>query len=184
MDNIILKVRNLLGDILTTVSDIFTYENSKVFSLTENNVGTIADVYVNDTISGVTHTYNSTSNKVTISSSLTSGDSIKIEYTCYQNYSDSEIKAYIQSALVHLCINNYYNFEYDTTTEEIYPVPEMREENLIAIVTSLLISPDNRGIRLPDLTISIPNDLPTDQKISKTIARYKKDSHGIFELLN
>ena len=183
MDNIISKVRNLIADTLTTVSDVFTYGSSAIFTLTEPNVGTITDVYVNDVTSGVTHTYSSTSKKVTVSSSLTSGDSIKVEYTAYQNYSDTEITAYIQAAIIHLSINNYYNFEYDSTTDEIYPAPEPKEENLIAIVTSLLINPDNRTIRLPDLTINIPNDLPTDQKISRTIARYKKDSHGVFSIL-
>lgn len=184
MDNIISKVRNLIGDTLTTISDVFTYDSSSIFTLTESNVGSIIDVYRNDSISNVTHTYSSITKKVTITSPLTGGDSINIEYTAYQNYSDTEITSYIQAALIHLSINNYYNFEYDSTTDEIYPTPESKEENLIAIVTSLLINPDNRTIRLPDLTINIPNDLPTDQKISKTIARYKKDSHGIFSLLD
>ena len=184
MDNIISKVRNLIGDNLTTVSDIFTYGSSAIFTLTESNVSAVTDVYRNDVSSGVVHTYSSTTKKVTISSTLTSGDSIKIEYTAYQNYSTTELTAYIQAALIHLSINNYYNFEYDSTNNEIYPIPESKEENLIAIVTSLLINPDNRTIRLPDLTISIPADLPTDQKISKTIARYKKDSHGIFTILD
>lgn len=184
MDNIIAKTRNLINDNLATIEDFFTYGSSAIFTLTESNIGTITDVYVNDVASGVTHSYNSTTKKVTITSSLTSGDSIKVEYTAYQNYSDNEIKAYIQAALIHLSINNYYNFEYDSTTDEIYPTVEPKEENLIAIVTSLLINPDNRTIRLPDLTISLPSDLPTDQKISKTIARYKKDSHGVFSILD
>ena len=184
MDNLITKIRSLISDNLITVSDIFTYGSSKIFTLTEPNIGTITDVYRNDVTSGVIHTYSSTSNKVTISSSLTSGDSIKIEYTAYQNYSDTEITAYIQAALIHLSINNYYNFEYDATMDDIYPTVEPKEENLIAIVTSLLINPDNRTIRLPDLTINLPNDLPTDQKISKTIARYKRDSHGVFSILD
>jgi hypothetical protein len=183
MDNIIIKTRNLLEDFLTATYDVFTYENSKIFSLTENNINNVTEVYVNDVSSAVIHSYNTTSNKVTISSSLVSGDSVRIDYTCYPNYSDSEIRSYIQAALVHLSINNYYNFEYDSTNDEIYPTPEPKEENLIAIVTSLLINPDNRSIRLKDLSINIPNDLPTDQKISKTIARFKKDSHGIFDIL-
>lgn len=184
MTTIIAKVRNLIQDNSSSISDIFTYENSNIFTLTESNVITVDDVYRNDSISNVIHTYNSTTKKVTVSSSLTSGDTIKIEYTAYQNYSDTEIIGYIQSALIHLSINNYYNFEYDSTNNEIYPEPESKEKNLIAIIASLLINPDNRSIRLPDLTIGVPNDLPTDQKISKTIAIYKKDSHGIFSILD
>jgi hypothetical protein len=183
MDSIILKVRYLIGDNLTTVDDVFTYDTSAIFTLSESNISTITDVYRNDISSGVTHTYSSTTKKVTVSSSLTAGDTIKIEYTCYQNYSDTELTAYIQAALIHLSINNYYNFEYDSATDAIYPTPESKEENLIALVTSILINPDNRSIRLPDLSIGVPNDLPTDQKISKTISKFKHDTHGVFDIL-
>jgi len=183
MDSIISKVRVLIDDNLTTVSDLFTYDNSAIFTLTENNVVTITDVYKNDISSAVIHTYSSTTGKVTISSSLTSGDSIKVEYTCYQNYSDTEITAYIQAALIHLSINNYYNFNYDSTTDSIYPTPDDKEENLIALVTSILIDPDNRSIRLKDLNISNAKDYPTDQKIAKIIGRFKKDGHGVFDIL-
>ena len=60
---------------------------------------------------------------------------------------------------------------------------ENREENLVATITALLINPDNRTIRLPDITINVPNDLPTNEKISKTIAGFKHDIHGILEIL-
>ena len=61
IDNIISKIRTLIGDNLTVTSDIFTYGNSAIFTLTESNVSSIVDVYRNDASSGVTHSYNSVS---------------------------------------------------------------------------------------------------------------------------
>jgi hypothetical protein len=183
MTDLITKIRYILNDNSTSGSDIFTYSSSKIFTLTESNVISVTDVQRNDVTSGVTHSYNATTNKVTISSSLTSGDIIQIDYTYYPNYSNSEILKYIQNALVQLSINNYGYFEYDTTTDDIYPTLSNREENLVATVTALLIEPDNRTIRLPDITIGIPSDVPTNIKIAKTISTFKHDSSGIFDIL-
>jgi hypothetical protein len=179
---IIDKIRNLIGDTANTFIDIFTYDNSGVFTLTENNVVSLVDVYRNDVASAVIHSYNSAKRQVTISSSLVSGDTIKIEYTAYPNYSDTELIGFINSAIINLSTNNFYDFEYDTSTNEIYPEPTEREANLIAIIASLLIEPDNKTIRLPDITINAASDVPTNIKISQTIARFKKDTHGVFDI--
>jgi hypothetical protein len=183
MTEIRTKIRNLLGDKSTEGSDIFTYGTSSIFTLSEPNIISVTDVYRNDSVSTVTYSFNSASNKVTVTSGLTSGDTIQIDYTYYPNYSDNELTAYAQAALIHLSINNCGEFKYDTDDDDIYPLPSMAEENIIALITSILINPDNRNIRLPDITIGLPNDVPTDVKIAKTIARYKKDSHGVFDVI-
>ena len=106
-------VRYLLGDILTSMSpgDIFTYSTSSVFTLSETNISSVTTILKNDVELGSgDYTYDSDTNKVTISASLTSGDTIEIRYTYYPNYSDSEIQSYIYASIVHLSINNFYNF--------------------------------------------------------------------------
>jgi hypothetical protein len=184
MNTIRNKVRYLLGDTSTSGSDILTYDTDSVFTLSEENVITVSTVLKNNVaISSASWSYNSTTNKVTVTTSLLSGDIIEIKYTYYPNYSDTELTNYVQAALVHLGINNYYDFQYDTTDDDIYPTPSIKEQNLIATITSILINPDNRTYRLPDITINIPNDLPTSDKISKTIAVFKHNSHGIFDIL-
>ncbi len=177
------KIRQLLGDFSQDVTDIFTYSNNSVFTLSESNPISITDVYRNRVSSGVVHSFDSNTNKVTITSSLTSGDTIEIEYPAYLNYSQNELLEYIQAALVHLSLNNYSDFEYDTSDDSIYPEPILREENLIAVLASIIIRPDNKSIRLPDVTINVPQDLPLNDKISKTIALFKKNSGGLFEVL-
>lgn len=178
------KVRYLIGDNLTEMipGDIFVYENSNVFTLTESNVSSVSTVLVNDSELGFGDwSYNSTTNKVTITVSLSVGDTVEIRYSYYPNYSSSEIQKYIQAALVYISANNYKTFIVENNT--IFPEPNDREKNLIALITSILIEPNNKTIRLPDVSIVAPRDLPTDQKISRAIALFKKDTHGIFDVL-
>jgi hypothetical protein len=183
MDTIRTKVRNLIEDGSQNVTDIFTYTNSAVFTLSESNPIVITEVYVNDVDTGVTHTYNSITKKVTISSSLTSGDTVQIDYTSYLNYSNSELTNFIQNALVYLSTSNYYDFEYDTTDDAIYPPTTTREENLIALVTAILIKPENINIRLPNLSITAADKMSTKDRISKVLLSFKKDTTGIFDLI-
>jgi len=180
---LITKIRTLLDDNSSVGQDVFTYGNNRVFTLSEPNVIAVTDVARNDTSSGVSYTFNSSTNKVTIGSPLTVGDTINISYSFYPNYSDTEIKNYFKAALVHLSINNYSDIDYDSLSDSFYPTIEDREENLIAIIASTLINPDNRTIRLPDVTIQVPNDLPTNKKISQYIASFKRSGHGVFDVI-
>ena len=158
--------------------DIFTYNTSAVFTLTENNPISVSEVLVNDETSGVTYTYNSSTNKVTISSSLTSGDTIEIQYTYYPNYSSTEIQNYIRASIVHLSVNGYYTFEVGNN-DTIYPEPDENENNLIAFIAAILIEPNNKTYRLPDITVQVPNPLSKDDMIRKAISIFKLGAVGV-----
>lgn len=184
MTEIILKIRHLINDNSISTSDIFTYGSSKVFTLSESNVNEVVTIYRND-VSNAYYTYNSTTKKVTYTGNLTSGDTIQIDYTYYPNYSDTEIQSYIHSALVHLSNHNYEDFTVESGNN-IYPTLTPEEENLVALIASILIEPDNKTIRLSDITIGLPfslSNVSTYDKIAKVIASFKKNTHGVFELL-
>jgi hypothetical protein len=181
MQNIVTKIRHLINDSSISTSDIFTYGSSLVFTLSESNVNAIVTVYRND-VANASYTYNSTTKKVTYTGTLTTGDTVQIDYTYYPNYSDTEIQSYIHSALVHLSNHNYEDFTVESGNQ-IYPELTPQEETLVALIASILIEPDNKTIRLPDITIGTPNDVPTYDKIAKVIASFKHNVHGIFELL-
>ena len=182
ISDITTKVRYLLGDISTTTVDVFTYTTSNVFTLTEDQAISISNVFLNGAEMGTSEvSFDSTTNKATVNLSMTSGDTVEIRYTCYQNYSDSVIEAYIKSALINISMNNYKDFIEEATY--IFPEPDTREINLISFVTGLLIEPDNKTYRLPDVTIVAPKDLPMHDKISKFICVFKKNTHGIFSTL-
>ena len=189
LTNITTLVRYLLGDTVKSQipGDIYTYENSSTFTLSESNATAVSDVLVNDTSSGVVYSYTVATQKVVISSSLTSGDTVEVQYTYYGNYSDTEIKNYVHAAIVHLSTNRYYSFTIEEPVGDgvnnIYPDPNTSEKNLIAMITSLLIEPDNKTLRLPDITINAPRDLSLHDKIRKTVMVFKHNTHGNFSIL-
>lgn len=177
------KVRYLTEDLSESGSDIYTYENSSVFTLSEENATAINGVYKNDVeIGSSDYSYDSTNQKVTITASLTSGDSVEIKYAYYPKYSNTEIDNYVQAALSHISVCRYYTWEVVDST--IYPDPSKEEQNLIAVVAGILMEPDNKTYRLPDMSIVTPKDLPTIDKIRRAIKIFKKSGlHGKIDVI-
>lgn len=176
------KFRDLVQDFSKSMLDIFSYTVSAVFTLTEENPITVSDVSVNDSsLSASDYSYDSTTRKVTITSSLSSGDSIKITYTYYSKYSATESQGYIKSALTHISINNYADWK--VVASEIYPEPSTKEDNLIAAIAAIIAEPGNRTVRMPDVSVIVPKDLPTNVKIKQIINAFKRSSHGVFSVL-
>lgn len=182
------KLRNLINENSKSGSDVFTFASSRIFSLSEENVVDVSEVYINDEAlgeSGNGWSYSSTSNKVTLADgvSLTAGDTIQIDYTFYPNYADSELTAYITGAFAHIAVNQYKTFE--VNDDDINPEPTESEENLIALVAAIMIKPDNKSYRLPELSVTVPfNSLSTNDMIQKVIASFKKNCHGIFAMID
>ena len=186
LTNIRTLVRYILNDVSTSMSpgDIFTYDTSAVFTLSETNIDTVSTVLQNDTeLASGDWSYDSDTNKVTVSASLSANDTIEIQYTYYPNYSDTEINSYVRNAVAQLGIHNYRIFLVGTDSN-IYPEPTENEKNLIAIIASILIKPDNKSYSLPDIRVTVPRDsLPTRDIIRKTIAIFKNNTHGNFSVI-
>jgi len=168
--------RTLINDDEKTGTDTFVYTTSSLFTLTEKNVTEITSVMVNDTESGVSYTSDLVQCRVDITSDLSVDDVITIDYSYYSNYSLNELYAYIKTALVHVSVNNINTFLIDGTT--IYPEPTDSEVNLLALIAATIINPQNISYRMPDISISMPKDVNTLDKIRKILAVYKKDNTG------
>jgi hypothetical protein len=175
-----LITRYLVDDLPTNAVDIFTYTTTPIFTLTESNPISITDVLVNGHSSGVTYTTSADKTQVTITSHLNSLDIVEIDYTCYKNWSDTEIQGYVQAAIVHVSVNNIVTFKIVNNT--MYPEPLDEQVNLIAMIASILINPQNISYRMPDVAVTVPKDLPTIDKVRKVIHTYKKDGPGVFYL--
>ena len=164
--------------------DIFTYTTSAVFTLSEPNAVSVSSVLQNDSeLSSSDYSYDSSTNKVTISASLTSGDTIEVQYTHFPDFSNNEVDSAIRAAVVHLSIKNFYTFEIGSD-DYVYPEPLDSEQNLIAFVASIILKPDNKSYRLPDISITMPaGTLPLDNIISRAIAIFKNNTHGVFSII-
>lgn len=174
--DIVTNVRYMINDILLSGNDIFTYTASDVFTISESNCSAVTTVYINDIELGSGEwSYSVTTNKLTLTSgvSVISGDTVQIDYTYYSNYSDTELQAYIRTAIMMLSVNGYKTFEVVGTS--IYPYLNEDERNLVVLIASVLINPDNKSYRLPDMTITVPyTSMPTYDRIRQIIATFKK----------
>jgi len=192
-DQIITKVRNLLGDILKDEIDIFTYGSSNVFTLTEDNIASIEAVLVNDVELGSgDYSYSSTTNKLAIDGSgvAVTGDTVEVRMSCYRNYSDNEITGAINASMVHISVAGYGNYELlDESGSGIIvsPEPEEKDANLIALIASIVLEPNNLSYKLPDLSVTVPNNSAVSQtlesQIKRIIASVKKLGQGYFDTL-
>lgn len=177
---IITKIRYLINDTTRSLTDVFEYNSlTNEFSLVEPNVIDISALYVNGVESGVSYSYDSIYNKVTVTSAMSYGDIITVDYTYFNRYSDTELLSYIQNAVMQLSVRNYKDFIIDTNV--IFPEPSFEERNLVAVVAATLIDPQNVSYSLPDMSIRAANGaVPTDKMIDQILARFKKNSHGLF----
>jgi len=187
LTNVESKVRYVLNDTIESVSDIFTYSTSRIFTLEESYPVTATAVYINDTVLPVSD-WSYSSSKVTIDDTLTSnyslsaGDSVKIEYTCYKNFSSTEVASAIRTVLMYLSINNYLDFIVDSGNN-IQPEPTVKEQNLIAIISAYKLRPDVSNLRLPDFSVSNRDALNFEDFARKTLS-YNDWSGGIWETVS
>ena len=179
MTTIIEKVRDLISDNLITIGrDVFVYESitsSKIFTLTESNVtaSTIV-VYKNGTVwAGTNYSYSATTGKLTVTGTLVAGDSLEVVYSYYQKYSDTEIQGFIRGAISYLVVEKYRCFAV-MPPDMIFPTPTSNEENLIAVVASILIKGDIVSYRTPELTINFERGDSKEIKIKKFVRQFKK----------
>ena len=175
METTIAKTRDLIQDNLKNGYDLFEYLTSSVFTLSESNIdeSTIA-IFIN----GVDHTgsgewsFDSNTNKITIEGLVVS-DIVEVHYQAYIKYSDNEIKSYIRAAFVYISVEKYADFTIGSA-EAIVPVPTEAEDNLIALVASILIAGSIRSYRTPEISINFEDTMSKEQKIKFAVRKYKK----------
>jgi len=169
------KVRALIEDFLKTSSgETFTYTTGdQVFTLQEENIQSVISVTKNgEALGSGEYSFDNSSNELTISASLSSGDIIIVKYTYYK-YSDTEIDGHIKSAIVWISVSSYCETDYEMDSDgDIYPTPNNKEEDLFAVIASIIIKPNYTEYRLPNLTVRYPRTMDKETKIQKLIEKF------------
>ena len=190
MTNIISKLRDLIGDLLTTNGrDSFIYESitsSKIFTLTEANISaSTIIVYKNGAVwANTNYSYSASTGKLTVTGSLTAGNTLEVTYSFYSKYSDNELKGFIRSALSYLSAEKYKVFGTLATNDSIiFPTPSEAEEHLIALIASILIKGDVIHYRTPEITINFERGDSKEKKIKKLIRQFGK-AFGVIKYID
>lgn len=187
--SIITKIRGLIKDILRTDGrNAFEYDNDNSFSLSENYVeSSEMNVYKNGTELTTGWSYSSTTNKVTITATLTKGDNIIVTFSYYNKYSDTEIINYINSNLTRFTQKKYKKTFYMNSNDEVVTLdginPTEEEANIIALITAIDIDPQNINIRIGnDFTVSATEKKSKSELIDDILNEFGK-SYGFIKYL-
>jgi hypothetical protein len=187
MTTVIEKLRNLINDnLITTGRNVFTYESitsSKIFTLTESNVSASSIIVLKNGVvwAGTNYTYSAITGKITVTGTLVAGDSLEVDYSYYQKYSDTELQGFIRAAISYLVVERYKCFAIKPP-DIIFPTPNELEENLIAVIASILIKGDIVSYRTPELTINFEKSDSKEKKIHKFVRQFKK-AYGVLEYI-
>lgn len=163
------KIRSLVEDFTKTDIEAFEYETSSIFPLSEPNITSIDKVSKNEVeLSSGDYSYDSTTNTLEVTASLSAGDIITVNYT-YSKYSDSELNEYIRASLVQITIHTTCSKDFEFKTTYIYPTPSNREQDLIAMIGSILINPNWSEKRLPNLIVRYPRTMTREDRIRRIV---------------
>jgi len=178
--NIITKIRGLIKDLQQTNGrDAFEYDTDTSFSLSKDYVSSTGmKVYKNGTELTTDWTYNSDTNKITITASLTKGDNIIVTYSYYEKYSDTEIQSYIKSNLSHFTRRRYKKYFYMNSSNEVVTKngenPTEEEGDIISIITAIDIDPQNIRIRTPEFTLDASEKKSKSEQINDVFDQFMR----------
>lgn len=175
MTEAISRVRNIILDILEDNSESQEYlGGAKVFTLEFKNIDSTSLVVKKNGTVWAASNYSYSSGVVTVTGTLTEGDTLTFSYDAYEKYSDTELKAYIRNSLYHLAINKYKVFT-AKSDDIIFPTPTDAEYSLISIIAAILIKGNIKSYKTPEFTITFDTDnMSIEKKIKLTIGQYNK----------
>jgi hypothetical protein len=189
MTTIVSKVRDQIGDILIlTGRDIFDFvssTSSKIFTLSEANVtASTLKVYKNGALwASGNYTFDASTAKLTVTGTLTAGDTLEVTYSYYAKYSDNEIKGYIKASFSYLAIEKYQVYVVDEDNATVFPTPSVAEEYLIALIAVTLIKGDIISYKTPELTITFERGESKEKKIKHMVKQFQK-TYGILRYID
>ncbi|KKM85956.1 hypothetical protein LCGC14_1283800 [marine sediment metagenome] len=163
------KIRALIEDFSLTDFEVFEYTTSNIFTIATSNI-TITEVLVEGSAlaSGESYSYSSTTGKITVTRSWTSGDILEVNFT-FSKYSTAELNEYIRAALSWISIFGSDENDYELETTAIYPTPDNVTLDKIALIASILIKPDFIKKKLPNSEVIYPRTMTKEQQIRELI---------------
>ena len=182
MDDLLNKIRGLIEDTEKTDYQIFEYQISNIFTLRESNINSIVKILYNGSLLDESE-YELEDSQVTIvHSGMIALDKITIYFTCYKNYSNTVLTKFIMNSIIWLSILKYSTIVFDSLAGTFTPTLTTAEENLVALIASILILPNRSAIRLPNLSETYPENMSRQEKITKLVNQFKSQV-GIIDLI-
>jgi len=185
MESLLKKIRALIEDFERRDSEIFEYRVSPTFIIGQENIEILRVLHNDQELTEEQWEFEEDTNELTIIEEsgleLKSGDKIKVLFN-YFDFSENELKGYIQSALVRINMYSDVCKKYEVTNNSIFPTPNDDAENLIAFVAGIIINPNYSEYRLPNHVVRYPKTVDKEEKIKRLI-KQSEISGGIFDII-
>jgi len=184
--SIITLIRGIIKDLLNSSGrNVYEYDTDNAFKLSSARVSaSTIIVYQNGTaLPSSEWSFNADTNKVTLTMagsgySLTFGDTIMITFSYYEKYSDTEIISYIKSNLVRFTQRKYKKRFYMNASDEVVTDngfnPSREEGDMIAIITSIDIDPQNIEIKTRDFTITPAENKSKSEQMQDAFMQFNR----------
>lgn len=175
LDKIRQKVRALINDQLKSDIETFEYTTSNIFTLAQTNINEIIKISVDGIeLASAEWSFDSATNEITIT--MPSGGQIIVVKYNYYKYSNTELNEYVRSALVWISVFSYIetDFEVDEDGVDIVPTPDLKTQDLISLISAILINPDYNQYILPTVKVIYNNRISKEDKIEKLINKFKQ----------
>lgn len=174
------KLRAILQDSSQSTLESFTATASRTFAIAQDNVEEITEITVNGTaIASTVYDYDDSSQTVTIDEGSVAATDVVIIYFDFNKYSDTVLTDYLRSALIFMDVYTYpISFIISSGDVEIYPIPKVKEQSLIAIIASILVKPNYSEYRTSSILVKIPIKLTKEERIEKLISMFKFSKTG------
>lgn len=191
LTKIINWVRQLIKDQLKSDGYVaFDFNGDNIFTLPEPFVvESSIKVYKNGTeIDDTNWEFDSNTNQVIVDfvnsgEDFEAEDLVEIKFNYYAKYSDTEIQGFVESSFLYFTEFRYAKTFYINDQNQIVAEddisPTTKEGHLIALVTAILINPDNVRISLPDITRTGSQDKSKKDQIAETISRFLRFTGNI-----
>lgn len=178
-------VRGNADDNLEVKTETKTYTTSLVFTLLQDNANSLLNTLIDGAVlaQGESATLDTSTNQVTLVASLVAGQEVQYKFNYYSNFSDSQIKAAIESALSYISLNGIQDFYYDISSEEITPYLSKKEEYLTALIAAIILKPNYSKYKTSTIEINYPENLSKDEKIKNIIKDFKSGTSLIFGII-
>jgi len=172
-------VRAILKDRLNSLGrDSYIFLGNASFTLTEDYPdSTSIKVYKNGSPLLTGWSYNSSTNILTISAILATNDIILITYSYFDKYSESELTDYIESSFCYFNQFGYRKtFKLNDDRTEVLTIdgvnPTAREAYEIAVISAIVIDPNNVEIRTKDFTVTAMEKESKSELIARALNQF------------
>lgn len=186
MESLLKKIRALIEDFERRDSEIFEYLVSPTFIIGQENIEILRVIHNDQDLGSEQWQFDKETNELTIIEEsgleLKSGDKIKVLFN-YYNFSETELKGYIQSALVRINMYSDKCNKYEVVNGTMFPTPNDDIENLIAFIAGIIINPNYSQYKLPNHTVVYAGrNISKEEKIKRLI-KQSEISGGIFGII-